>query len=420
MKKITDDHAVGRLPVSFALLLTTLYFSQGLPSGFFAHALPALLREQGVSLTYISLAKLLAIPWFLKCFWAPLIDRYGNQRMGHYRGWILLLQSACIVPLLCLSWLHPQSLSTAHFILFIGVALLMNTCMATQDIATDALAVRLLPLRWRGIGNSIQVAGYKLGMLAGGNGLLMMMAVIGWSDSFRVIAVGLLLLLIPVLLFQEPAPKQATFTSSFNSLGFWRDWSALFSQPATRFWLPVLLTYKLADALGSSMIKPLLIDNGFSLHVVGEVGMVSSIASLLAAFVAGLLCRWIGTWRALMYGGLLQAMGLGLYATVALGMHQLSWIYSVSVFEQMADAMSTVTLFAAMMGYCRAGHEGSDYTVQMAAFTVLSGTVSLAGGAIASQAGFPLFFLGSAALGVASLYFVWQAYQQASVKISMC
>jgi hypothetical protein len=245
------------------------------------------------------------------------------------------------------------------------------------------------------------------------------MAVIGWGYSFRILAVLLVLLLIPTMYFREPV---RTITSAKNVSGtpsFWRDWSALFSQPAMRFWLPVLLTYKLADALGSSMIKPLLIDNGFSLKVVGEVGMVSAIASLLAAFVGGLLCRWLGTWRALFYGGLLQAIGLGLYAVVALGVQQTSWIYGISMFEQMADAMSTVTLFAAMMGYCRAGHEGSDYTLQMAAFTVLSGTVSLAGGAIASQTGFPLFFLGSAALGIGSLYFVWQAYQHALAKRSI-
>ena len=36
-------------------LLSTLYFSQGLPFGFFVQALPVLLREQGLSLPAISM-----------------------------------------------------------------------------------------------------------------------------------------------------------------------------------------------------------------------------------------------------------------------------------------------------------------------------------------------------------------------------
>ena len=37
-------------------LLTSLYFSQGLPFGFFTQALPVLLRKQGLSLPAIGLA----------------------------------------------------------------------------------------------------------------------------------------------------------------------------------------------------------------------------------------------------------------------------------------------------------------------------------------------------------------------------
>ena len=398
-----------RLPVSFATLLTTLYFAQGLPSGFFAHALPALMREQGVSLTYISLAKLLALPWFLKCFWAPLVDRRGYLPMGHYRSWIVLLQSLCILPLMLLSSLHPQSLFSTDFLLFIAVAILINACMATQDVATDALAVRLLPLRWRGLGNSIQVAGYKLGMLAGGNGLLLLMAAVGWAESFRAVALGLLLLLIPILLFREPAWVAAQEKAPEASTAFWREWPSLFSSPSMRTWLPVLLTYKLADAIGSGMVKPLLIDAGFSLAEVGEIGLMSSLAGLVAAFAGGLACRWLGAWRALFYAGFLQAVGIALYALVAMGASSATEVYAISLFEQMADAVSTVSLFAVMMGYCRTGHEGGDYTVQMAVFSLLSGTVALASGALASLAGLPLFFLGSGVMGVASLYFVWRA-----------
>ena len=47
-------------------LLGSLYFSQGLPFGFFTQALPLLLRKQGVALGVIGTSSLLALPWALK------------------------------------------------------------------------------------------------------------------------------------------------------------------------------------------------------------------------------------------------------------------------------------------------------------------------------------------------------------------
>lgn len=392
-------------------LLVALYVSQGLPSGFLAHALPALLREQGVSLTVISWVKLLALPWFFKCTWAHWIDRYGSARLGHYRGWILLLQSACVLPLLVLATVSPVTVLGQYILLFAVIALLVNTCMATQDVAADALVVRLLPVRWRGVGNSVQVVGYKLGMLAGGSGLLWLIGRAGWQAGFTTLAVALLLLLLPVLWLREPTAAAPTngVSASDDSAPVWQQWSMLFHQPRWRLWWPVLLTYKLADAVGSTLIKPLLIDAGYALEQVGHMGFVASLAGMVAAVVGGVAYRWWGVWRCLFYGGLMQAVGLALYAWVALGECSEQQVYLISVFEQMADAFSTVSLFAAMMGYCRPRHEGGDYTLQMSLFMVLSGTVALGGGAMASAVGLPVFFVATAVVGVVCLGFVVRA-----------
>ena len=58
-------HATARTASTFARmgLLGSLYFSQGLPFGFFVQALPVLLRKQGVSLGAVGLTSLLAVPW---------------------------------------------------------------------------------------------------------------------------------------------------------------------------------------------------------------------------------------------------------------------------------------------------------------------------------------------------------------------
>ncbi len=93
------------------LLLFSLYWAQGLPVGFMTHALPVILRAQGVSLAHIGGFGLLMLPWSIKVFWAPLVDRFGHSYLGHYRSWILPCQWLSVLVLIGLSFLPIESLN---------------------------------------------------------------------------------------------------------------------------------------------------------------------------------------------------------------------------------------------------------------------------------------------------------------------
>src|SRR5699024_9635251 len=98
-----------------------------------------------------------------------------------------------------LAWLPQAQLFGPWLPLLLGLLLLINLAAATQDVATDGLTVRLLPERWRGLGNSLQVGGYKVGMLAGGSGLLLVADDLGWRWTLLGLGLLVLLLLIPLL-----------------------------------------------------------------------------------------------------------------------------------------------------------------------------------------------------------------------------
>ena len=89
-------------------LLTSLYFSQGLPFGFFTQALPVLLRQRGVDLGMIGLTSLLALPWALKFLWAPLVDRHWLPSIGRRRSWILPLQGLTAMAMVLVALLDPE------------------------------------------------------------------------------------------------------------------------------------------------------------------------------------------------------------------------------------------------------------------------------------------------------------------------
>lgn len=170
------------------VLLFSLYWAQGLPVGFMTHALPVILRAQGVSLTHIGGFGLLMLPWSIKVFWAPLVDRYGSTK-GHYRSWIIPAQLLSVIVLIILSFIPIEALNQPVYLLAFFVALLfMNGIGATQDIATDGLAVNILKNDQQHWGNTFQVMGSRLGFIVGGGAILWLLDVLQWQTTFLILA----------------------------------------------------------------------------------------------------------------------------------------------------------------------------------------------------------------------------------------
>lgn len=390
------------------ILLASLYCAQGLPSGLVAHSLPVLLRQHGVDLGLIGLLKLLALPWLLKVIWAPWIDRIGSERFGHHRGWILPLQGAVILCLGGLALLAPQLLFGNGIWLLLGLLLLINLAASSQDVATDGLTVRLLPERWRGLGNSLQVGGYKVGMLASGSGLLLLIGPLGWNLSIALLALALLLLTLPIGRFREREllPRHEAQAEPAGPGLLLRHYRGLLAQPGMLAWLLVVLTFKLGDALGSPMIKPMLVDQGWDTAALGQLTLVSSLAGIAGALLGGLLYARLGALRALLAFGALQAVGIASMALLVGAGGQALLVYAVCLFEQVADGMSTVALFAVMMSLCRPEHEGADFTLQASTQLLLAGLVGAGSGVLAKAFGYPALFVGSGMLGAAMLALV--------------
>ena len=151
-------------------LLAALYFAQGLPFGFFIQAVPVLLRTSGASLETSTLATLLAFPWGLKFLWAPVVDRARHGRIGRRKRFILPAQALVALALGALAFASPTAVGIGPLC---AAFLFVSLASAAQDVATDALAVDVLSAEARGLGNGVQVGGYRLGMIVGGGVVLM-------------------------------------------------------------------------------------------------------------------------------------------------------------------------------------------------------------------------------------------------------
>ncbi len=381
-------------PVRTLSVLSALYFTQGLPFGFQALALPVYLRQSGVALTTIGLLGLLSVPWLVKPVWGPLVDRYGTRRR-----WIVPLQGG--LALTCAAAALSPPTSHAGMVALLGLVFLMNLCAATQDVAVDGLAVDLLRAEDLGIGNTAQVVGYKVGMLTGGGVLVGLSADIGWRGLFLIMA-GLVALALAVTLTVREAPRRAVERGSFGDI--FRTLAAALLRRENVVLIVFLATYKLGESINDTMWKPFLVDAGLGARFIGWVnGTLGMAASIAGSLAGGWLATAMPLERALWYPATARLVPLAAQAVVAAVPAGKLVVGAVVVAEHFCGGALTTVVFATMMARTDKRVGASHFTA-LAAVEVMGkfpgGWIS---GPVAQAAGYPTAFALGTALSAAFL-----------------
>lgn len=379
-------------------LLGSLYLSQSMPFLFLYQALPVILRQQGLSLAAIGLLPLVVLPITLKFLWSPLIDRYSFTSLGHYRFWIVFLQLLVAgVTALC-SLLNVE---TNLPILLLGMMLIAVGC-ASQDIATDALALGLLEPKERGLGNAVQSIGGVLGSMIGGGGMLILLSRWGWTTSLLTLAVIMLVSLIPVLLYREK-PRQNIQSSDRSStkLIWFHSYFKIFlhfcQRPGIKVWLLILLLYNFGYSLSITMFRPLLVDLKLSLAEVGWLlGILGTSIMIFGSLFAGLVIAQCGRKQSLLFGSSLSAIGILAYSLPTFGFTQLPVLYGIVGGTSFSLGMVVTTAFTIMMDKSRQESAATDYAIQASLNTMGSLPAAAISGAIANITGYRGVFIISA------------------------
>lgn len=381
------------------ILLFSLYWAQGLPVGFMTHALPVILRAQGVSLAHIGGFGLLMLPWSIKIFWATYVDRFALSRLGHYRSWIIPTQLSSVFILVILSFFPIQALDQPSYLfIFFVLLFLMNFTGATQDIATDALAVNLLKQDQQHWGNTFQVIGSRLGFIVGGGAVLWCLDWLNWQKTFLILAMLVFLNTLPILFYREPRQdftNSAQTTSSISFSQSIKKYLTYFtSSQELKTWLMVLLSFKVADGLAGPVLKPLMVDMGLNYTQIGVfITIFGAMAALVGAGVAGLLLKHFSRIQCLITFSILKIISLVAYTGIAYGYEtnqQITpfWLYIVNAFEDACSAMLLVVILTLIMQYSRKAFAGTDFTFQVSIMATMSGLLYLGSGILADAIGY--------------------------------
>ncbi|MFI6779500.1 MFS transporter [Micromonospora sp. NPDC050276] len=364
--------------------LTALYVTQYLGVGFITVGLTAILRDGGTSLDTLALLQIVGLIWPVKFLWAPILDRYGSRHRGHYRSWLLVLQSALVLALLALL---PFSRPADALGPIIAICAAYVFFSATQDIAVDAVAVRMLAESARGTGNGIQVAASYLGNLLGGGACVLIYDQFGWVPAIGLLAAMTAVGLLVVWRFREP-PR----TDRVERVGAaYRALLSVFGQPGCRWWTfgVVPLVY-VGAGMAYALVTPALVDAGWSLGRIGVVtGVVTSAPAIVAGLVAGLGIGRFGRGGVLVVGGVALTVSTLLLLPLMNGRAPLGGTVAALCCFMVAYTIANVVLYTVNMDYSRPDTGGTDFTVLSSFGLVCSFVAASIGLAAADRVGYP-------------------------------
>ncbi|MEM8996736.1 MAG: MFS transporter [Acidobacteriota bacterium] len=378
-------------------VLSLLYFVQGLPYGFQATAFPVYMRQEGVSLVGIGLASALSLPWLFKVVWGPWVDRFGPERFGRRRSWIVPLQVALALACAVAAFVEPEG----GLMTLLALVLMMNVFASTLDVAVDGLAVDVLEEHELGYGNIAQVVGYKVGMLTGGGLLVWASEEIGWGGLFLSMSGLILLALAVTATYKEPARTGAARAT--ESVGdVLRALGQAMKVPGAAWVIAFIATYKLGETLADTMFRPFLVDGGISRGDIGLwLGTYGLVFSLLGSFAGGLAASRFGLLRAVTAAAVLRALAVGGEWWLSLVELTPERIIAVIGAEQFFGGALTTAIFAFMMSRVDRSIGATHYTVFATVEVGGKLFASWASGFLATWLGYPGLFALATVLALA-------------------
>jgi PAT family beta-lactamase induction signal transducer AmpG len=380
------------------LVAFVMGFACGLPLLLTITVLQAWMQDEGVDLAVIGMMALVGLPYTLKFLWAPFLDRFTLPFLGRRRGWLLVAQVALIFSIAGLGFTDPGEKPWMVAV----AAFIVTFFSASQDIVVDAYRREDLVDEELGLGSSLYVNGYRVGMLLASGGGLILADSLPFSFVYLIMAACLLPGILTTLLAPEPkiyveSPrtlKEAVFNPLVD-----------YFQRQEAFWiLAFILFYKIGDTMASAMTIPFYLDIGFTKTQIGAVVKLFGFwATIAGSLIGGVLMLRLKINRCLWIFGFLQAVSTACFAILARIGCSLSVLSGVIAFENLSSGMGTAAFVAFMASITNKQFTATQYALLSSLMGVPRVLASAPTGFFAKYMGWESFFITCAFMAVPGL-----------------
>ena len=383
----------------------TLYFAEGLPYVLVVTVSAIMFKQLGISNADVALyTSWLYLPWVIKPFWSPFVDLVKTKRW-----WLLLTQVILGAGLAGVA----LTLNTTNFFRWsLAILWLLAFSSATHDISIDGFYMLGLDEGEQSLFVGIRNTAYRIAMIAGQGGLLILVGqfeklfgstVRAWSLGFMIAgALMILLWLYHSYILPHPVADCTTGTTSSNILKeFGMTFVSYFQKPHILTALLFILLFRFPEAQLGKIAPLFLVDSaaagglelttsqvGFAQGTLGVIGL------LLGGILGGLTLSRFGLKKCIWYMVAAISVPDLVYVYLSWLPTQNMALISTCIFiEQMGYGFGFTAYTLFLMYFARGEHQTSHYAIStgiMALGMMLPGMIS---GMLQEHMGYRTFFI---------------------------
>ncbi|RPH50231.1 MAG: MFS transporter [Desulfobacteraceae bacterium] len=385
------------------LVTFVMGFACGLPLLLTISLLQAWMKDEGVDLAMIGMISLVGLPYTVKFLWAPFLDRYIPPFLGRRRGWLIVTQILLVLSIAGLAFTDP-GVKPLYVVI---AAMLVTFFSATQDIVVDAFRRESLSDQELGLGSSLYVNGYRVGMLLASGGGFIMADALSFKAVYLIMAACLLPCMLATIFSREPEITAGTPKTMQEAVI--DPLVEYFSRSGAIWILAFILFYKIGDTMASSMTTPFYLDIGFSKTEIGAVVKLFGFwATLGGSLAGGLIMLYIGINRSLWIFGFFQALSTAGFAVLARIGYSIPALSGVIAFENFSAGMGTAAYSAFMASITNKKFTATQYALLSSLMGVPRVIASAPTGFLAKNTGWELFFTACTLLAIPGMLLLFK------------
>ena len=416
----------------------------GFPWVLIDSSLSLWLKEEGLSRSTIGWAGLIFGVYAFNYLWAPIIDRvqipYLTKKLGHRRGWIVLMQIIILLCLVVWSVINP----TENLALLISVGLIIAIASATQDITVDALRIEQINEnegKSMAAGAAMAVVGWWTGYKLGGVVALFTAEFFEnlgvsdyWQTTFLILGILIILMNIGLMFVHEPiqtdrqAKQKETdqlIEKKLGSSNFVTNFIAYITGtiggPIISFFkkngfaiaagiLAFVFLFKIGEAFMGRMSIVFYKEIGFSK---GQIAIYSKglgwITTVIFTLLGGLMAMRAGTIKTMFFAGGLMAITNLLFAVLAwTGKSEILFAIAV-IADDITAAFATVAFVAFISLLVDRTYTATQYALLASIGTAGRTTLASSSGALVDwlNGDWGTFFVLTTIMVIPSLLCLW-------------
>jgi len=417
----------------------------GFPWVLIGSSLSLWLKEDGLSRSTVGWAGLIFAVYAFNYLWAPLVDRiqipYLTKKIGHRRGWIVLMQLLILISLGLWSLINP----TENLALVISVGLLIAVASATQDITVDALRIEQIGEnegKSMAAGAAMAVVGWWSGYKLGGVIALFSADYLQnlgftnyWQLTFLILGVLVILMNIGLMFVNEKNSDERKTRQALNDkiisdklgnnnnflskLAIWIG--GTISGPIISFFkkngysiaigiLGFVFLFKVGEAFLGRMSIIFYKEIGFSKSDIAVYSKTLGwITTVIFTLIGGLFVIRSGVLKAMFLAGIIMASTNILFSVLAWS-DKSELLFAVAViFDDIAAAFATVAFVAFISLLVDRAYTATQYALLASIGTAGRTTLASSSGALVDwlNGNWGIFFILTALMVIPSLLILW-------------